>query len=199
MKEKTGLITVQGGVCAAKGFTANGIHCGIRKNKDKNDLSLIFSEKKAATACVYTSNLVQGAPIAVTKENIKDGYAQAIICNSGNANTCNAGGEKVAVDTCKAVAEKLKKEGVAVISITHYMEEAVRADRIYVIEEGKIALNGTPKEVFSEKEKLKRIGLEMPAAARVAEELIKRGVSLPQGILTDSELERELCRLTSVI
>ena len=98
-----------------------------------------------------------------------------------------------------SVAEKLKKEGVAVISITHYMEEAVRADRIYVIEEGKIALNGTPKEVFSEKEKLKRIGLEMPAAARVAEELIKRGVSLPQGILTDSELERELCRLTSVI
>lgn len=97
------------------------------------------------------------------------------------------------------VTEKLKKEGVAVISITHYMDEAVRADKIYVINEGKIALKGTPKEVFEHKEKLKEIGLELPAAARIADELIKRGVPLPQGILTGGELEKELCRLTSEI
>ncbi len=118
MKENSQSGIISGGVCAPKGFKANGIHCGIRKNKDKNDLSLIYSEKRAAVACVYTTNLVQGAPIAVTKENVKDGYAQAIICNSGNANTCNAGGEKVAKDTCAALAEGLgiSKEDVVVAS-----------------------------------------------------------------------------------
>ena len=77
---------ISGGVCAAKGFKANGIHCGIRKNRTKRDLALIYSEKKAAAAGVYTTNLVKGAPNVVTKQNISDGYAQAVICNSGNAN-----------------------------------------------------------------------------------------------------------------
>ena len=58
---------IEGGVCAAKGFTANGIHCGIRKNRTKRDLALIYSEKKAAAAAVYTTNLVKGAPLIVTK------------------------------------------------------------------------------------------------------------------------------------
>ena len=97
----------EGGICAAKGFTANGIHCGIRKNKGKRDLSLIFSEKRAATACVYTKNLVKGAPLAVTKENISDGYAQAVICNSGNANTCNANGREIALEMCSLCAKEL--------------------------------------------------------------------------------------------
>ena len=74
----------QGGVCAAKGFTANGVHCGIRKNKTKRDLALIYSEVPASAASVYTKNLVKGAPLTVTKNNIADGKAQAIICNSGN-------------------------------------------------------------------------------------------------------------------
>lgn len=98
---------ISGSVCAAKGFTANGIHSGIRKNKTKNDLTLIFSEKICSTASVYTTNLVKGAPIFVTKENIKNGYAQAIICNSGNANTCNAGGVEVAKKTCEITAKAL--------------------------------------------------------------------------------------------
>lgn len=98
---------IQGGVCAAKGFKANGIHCGIRKNKTKRDLSLIVSEKRAAAAAVYTTNLVKGAPIAVTKENIKDGYAQAMICNSGNANTCNANGVEIAKLTCELLSENI--------------------------------------------------------------------------------------------
>lgn len=98
---------VQGGVCAAQGFTANGIHCGIRKNKTKRDLALIYSEKQANVAAVYTTNLVKGAPLLVTKENIMDGKAQAIICNSGNANTCNANGIEVATQTCAVLAKEL--------------------------------------------------------------------------------------------
>ena len=87
---------IEGGVCAAKGFTAGGVHCGIRKNRTKRDLSLIFSEVPAAAAAVYTTNLVKGAPLTVTKKHIADGRAQAVICNSGNANTCNADGIEIA-------------------------------------------------------------------------------------------------------
>lgn len=97
---------IDGGVCAPKGFSASGINCGIRKSS-KKDLALIVSEKRAVTAGVYTKNLVKGAPIAVTKEHIADGYAQAIICNSGNANTCNANGIEIAEGMCKLVEEKL--------------------------------------------------------------------------------------------
>ena len=98
---------INGGVCAATGFTAGGIHCGIRKNKTKKDLALIFSEKKAAAAAVYTTNLVKGAPLVVTKNHIADGFAQAVICNSGNANTCNANGIEIAEGMSKLVAETM--------------------------------------------------------------------------------------------
>ncbi|MCR5781290.1 MAG: bifunctional glutamate N-acetyltransferase/amino-acid acetyltransferase ArgJ [Clostridia bacterium] len=91
---------INGGVCAAKGFKAGGVHCGIRKNKDKKDLALIFSEVRASAAAIYTLNLVKGATIAVTCRNLSDGAAQAVICNSGNANTCNADGETVAAKMC---------------------------------------------------------------------------------------------------
>lgn len=98
---------INGGICAAKGFTAGGIHCGIRKNKTKRDLALIFSEVKASAAAVYTTNLVKGAPLAVTKMHLSDGKAQAVICNSGNANTCNANGIQVALEMAKITAETL--------------------------------------------------------------------------------------------
>ena len=98
---------IKGGVCAAKGFKASGVHCGIRKNKTKKDLALIYSEKKAVAACVYTTNLVKGAPITVTKANVSDGYAQAAICNSGNANTCNANGVEIAEKMCSLLSEEL--------------------------------------------------------------------------------------------
>ena len=98
---------IQGGVCAATGFQANGIHCGIRKNHSKKDLALIVSQKKAAAAAVYTTNLVKGAPLTVTKRNISDGMAQAVICNSGNANTCNWNGIEIAEAMCDLVAEKV--------------------------------------------------------------------------------------------
>lgn len=97
------MIKTEGGICAAKGFKASGIHCGIRKNKTKRDLSLIVSEVKASAAATYTTNLVKGAPLTVTKKNLSNGYAQAIICNSGNANTCNANGIEIAEGMCNLV------------------------------------------------------------------------------------------------
>ncbi len=99
---------INGGICAAKGFTANGIHCGIRKNRVKRDLSLIFSQVPASAAAVYTTNLVKGAPLIVTKRHLENGIAQAIICNSGNANTCNANGIEIAEQMSELIANELK-------------------------------------------------------------------------------------------
>ena len=98
---------ISGGVCAAKGFKANGIHCGIRKSRTKKDLSLIVSAQPASCAAVYTTNLVKGAPLLVTKENLQNGIAQAVICNSGNANTCNANGVEIARAMCALTADAL--------------------------------------------------------------------------------------------
>ena len=109
---------ISGGVCAAKGFTASGVHCGIRKNRTKRDLSLIFSEKRAVAAAVYTTNLVKGAPLTVTKQHLKDGFAQAVICNSGNANTCNADGIEIAekMSDCLGSALGIPADDVVVAS-----------------------------------------------------------------------------------
>ena len=109
---------IEGGVCAAKGFSASGIHCGVRKNKTKRDLALIYSEVVASAAAVYTKNLVKGAPLTVTKKHISDGKAQAVICNSGNANTCNADGIEVAEKMCELLSENIavKSEDVIVAS-----------------------------------------------------------------------------------
>jgi len=101
------ITSISGGVCAAKGFRAAGIHCGIRKNKTKRDLALILSDVPASAAGVYTRNLVKGAPITVTKKNIADGIARAVICNSGNANTCNANGIEIAEKMCALTADAL--------------------------------------------------------------------------------------------
>ena len=98
---------IEGGVCAAKGFTANGVHCGIRKNHSKKDLALILSSVPASAAAVYTTNLVKGAPLTVTKNHISNGMAQAVICNSGNANTCNANGIEIAEAMSDLVAKEL--------------------------------------------------------------------------------------------
>ncbi len=106
---------IGGGVCAARGFLANGIHCGIRKNKLKRDLSLIYSTAPASAAAVYTTNLVKGAPLIVTKENLSNGRAQAIICNSGNANTCNSDGVEVARLMCGLCGEGLGISGEDVV------------------------------------------------------------------------------------
>ena len=98
---------IEGGVTAALGFAAGGVHCGIRKNKSKPDLAMIRSDRPCAAAAVYTQNLVKGAPILVTQKNIADGFAQAVICNSGNANTCNADGLEKAEKMCELAAAAL--------------------------------------------------------------------------------------------
>ncbi len=98
---------ISGGVCAAEGFTAAGMHCGIRKNKSKRDLSLIYSDRPASAAAVYTTNLVKGAAIGVTRSHIENGTARAVICNSGNANTCNENGTETAERMCELLAEAL--------------------------------------------------------------------------------------------
>ncbi len=122
---------IDGGVCAAQGFLANGIHCGIRKNKSKRDLSLIYSTKRATTAAVYTTNLVKGAPIMVTKENISDGFAQAVICNSGNANTCNANGVEIARQMCSLISEELNiPESDVVVASTGVIGEVLDIEPI---------------------------------------------------------------------
>ena len=98
---------INGGVCAAKDFLASGVHCGIRAGRTKRDISLIYSKIPAAAAAVYTTNLVKGAPLTVTKKHLENGHAQAIICNSGNANTCNANGIEIAETTCDLLAKEL--------------------------------------------------------------------------------------------
>ena len=98
---------VPGGICAAKGFSAAGVHCGIRRNHAKLDLALIKADVRCAGAGCYTTNKVYGAPITVDREHLADGYAQAILVNSGNANTCAPGGVELARATCDLAAKAL--------------------------------------------------------------------------------------------
>lgn len=107
---------VEGGVCAAKGFLANGLNCGLNSDKNKNDLGMVLSEFSCDTAAVYTSNKVKGAPITVTKANLeKSGnISKAVIVNSKNANTCNADGIEKATAMCNLAADALTAAGYVV-------------------------------------------------------------------------------------
>ena len=107
VSELTDIKQISGGVCAPQGFSGAGIHCGIRKNHTKRDLALILSSVPASAAAVYTTNLVKGAPLEVTKKHLENGIARAVICNSGNANTCNADGIEIAETTCELLAKEL--------------------------------------------------------------------------------------------
>lgn len=108
---------IKGGVCAARGFKANGINCGLNADKNKNDLGIILSDTICNTACVYTQNKVKGAPILVTKANLAktNGKSRAVIVNSKNANTCNADGEEKAMRMCELTADVLGIEPYEVI------------------------------------------------------------------------------------
>ena len=95
-----------------------------------------------------------------------------------------------------SVIRKLNKEqGVTVITVSHYMDEIVGADRVFVMNDGEIALSGTPEEIFKQKEKLSSLGLENPVCSEIAQKLIDRGLKLPDGILTREKLLEELCAL----
>ena len=117
MKEFEGYTYVDGGVCAAKGFKANGVHCGLVDNPDKNDLGMVFSEEVCNTAAVYTTNKVKGAPVLVTKKNLEatGGKTRAVIVNSKNANTCNADGVEKARKMCELTADVLNIDADEVV------------------------------------------------------------------------------------
>ena len=171
---------ITGGVCAAKGFQANGIHCGIRKNHSKRDLALIYSEVPATAAAVYTTNLVKGAPLLVTKAHIADGKAQAVICNSGNANTCNADGVEIAEAMSKLVAQQL----------------SIPASDVVVASTG----------VIGQKLKLEPIAAGLPALAEglnpdgsaEAAEAIMTTDTLRKEIAVEFELGGKTCRLGGI-
>lgn len=99
---------IDGGVCAAKGFKASGVIAGIKAgNTTKRDLALISCDVRCKAAALFTTNKVKGAPIIVSREHLKDGYAQAVVVNSGNANTCNANGIEIAEGMCALAADGL--------------------------------------------------------------------------------------------
>ena len=105
-------------------------------------------------------------------------------------------GRKEVIDT---IMELNREKGITIILITHYMEEAIKADRIFVMDSGLVIMEGTPKEVFSRVEELKGIGLDVPQVTEVAYRLRKRGIDIPQDILSVEEMVGTICQLKSKI
>ena len=170
---------ITGGVCAPLGFKAGGIHCGIRKNKEKKDFALIISEVPCAAAGVYTQNLVKGAPVIVTKRNLANGIAQAVICNSGNANTCNKDGEKVAEEMCSLVT---KVSGIA-------------AEDVIVASTGVIGLPLDIKPMSENIDKLyASVGLDSASAA----EAIMTTDTVPKSVAVEFTLGGKTCHIGAI-
>ncbi|MDR0696121.1 MAG: bifunctional glutamate N-acetyltransferase/amino-acid acetyltransferase ArgJ [Christensenellaceae bacterium] len=172
---------IAGSVTVSKGFKANGIHCGIRKNKTKKDLAVIISDVQANVAAVYTQNLIKGAPITITKKNIVNGVARAIICNSGNANTCNADGIEIAEKMCELVADatNIAKTDV-VIASTGVIGQALD---ISVIEKGIPSLIS---------------GLNNTNGGTNAAEAIMTTDTVPKECAVSFELDGKLCHLGGI-
>ena len=171
---------ISGGVCAATGFKASGIHCGIRKNHSKKDLALIVSDVPASAAAVYTTNLVKGAPLTVTKNNISNGIAQAVICNSGNANTCNWNGIEIAEGMCKLVEQYT----------------GISAKDVVVASTGVIGqvLDLTP--IANGMEALVA-GLSVPGAADAAQAIMTTD-TVPKEVAVEFELGGKVCRMGGI-
>ena len=171
---------ISGGVCAAKGFKANGIHCGIRRNQIKKDLALIVSEVPASAAAVYTTNLVKGAPLTVTKNNITNGIAQAVICNSGNANTCNWNGIEIAEGMCQLVEQYT---GIAssdvVVASTGVIGQVLDLTPI---------ANGMEALVS---------GLSVPGAADAAQAIMTTD-TVPKEVAVEFEIGGKICRMGGI-
>ncbi|MBQ3405528.1 MAG: bifunctional glutamate N-acetyltransferase/amino-acid acetyltransferase ArgJ [Oscillospiraceae bacterium] len=123
---------IEGGVCAAKGFKAAGIHCGVKANSgDKKDLALIYSDYPCSANAVYTKNKVKAAPLHVTREHLADGRARAVIANSGNANACAPMGMENAAEMCSAAAEALGIEaGDMIVASTGVIGQTLRIEAI---------------------------------------------------------------------
>ena len=171
---------IHGGVCAAQGFTANGVHCGIRKNRTKKDLALIVSQVPAAAASVYTTNLVKGAPLTVTKQNIADGVAQAVICNSGNANTCNANGIEIAQGMCELV----------------HKHTGIEAGNVVVASTGVI---GQPLDITPIAERMEKLvaGLSVAGGADAAQAIMTTD-TVAKEIAVEFTVGGKLCRMGGI-
>ena len=171
---------IEGGVCAAKGFTANGVHCGIRRNHSKKDLALIFSSVPASAAAVYTTNLVKGAPLIVTKNHLQDGIAQAVICNSGNANTCNANGIEIA-------------ERMSVLTANHL---GVTPDDIIVASTGVI---GQPLSIEPIASGLPELVAGLSAeGGKAAAEGIMTTDTIMKEVAVEFEIDGKICRIGGI-
>ncbi len=156
----------KGNVTFPKGFLVSGVYCGIRKNINKLDLALIYSQKECNSAAVYTKNLVKGAPIYVTMESLKNGKAKAVICNSGNANTCNADGIEVANKTCLALAKELNiNANDIIIASTGVIGQPLNADTI---------ISGIPSLVSN----LSINGGHLVAQAIMTTDLVKKEIAI---------------------
>ena len=124
---------ISGGVCAAQGFRAAGVHCGVKEggSPDKNDLALILSDKECTAAGVYTLNRVKAAPIYVTMDHLEDGVAWGIVANSGNANACCPLSHENAEFMCQSAAQATGREaGDFVVCSTGVIGQTLNIDAI---------------------------------------------------------------------
>ena len=157
---------ISGGVCAPQGFTAAGIHSGIRKNKDRLDLALISCEKECNAAATFTTNRVKAAPVYLDMQNIKSGKMQAVIVNSGNANACAPNGMENAVKMCKVTADALN----------------IAPERVFVCSTGVIGveIDTTPVEnaMPALTAMLSKEGAEAAAQAILTTDLVKKEIAL---------------------
>ena len=179
MKEYKGYKYIEGGVCAAKGFKANGLNCGLNPNKAKNDLCLVLSDTDATTAAVYTTNKVKGAPITVTKMHLEKtgGIIRGVIANSKNANTCNADGVEKAEAMCALAADAL----------------GIESEKIFVASTGVIGqilpLDPIKSHISALAEGLTYDGNERAATAIMTTDTVKKEVAV------EFEADGKICRM----
>ena len=171
---------IEKGVCAPKGFKAGGIHCGIRKNKIKKDIALIVSDVPASAAAVYTTNLVKGAPLVVTKKHLENGVAKAVICNSGNANTCNADGVEVAEKMCQLVADEI----------------GINADDVVVASTGVI---GQPLDITPIKDNMKALcqSISYENGLAAAEAIMTTDTKIKE-VAVEFEIDGKICKMGGI-
>lgn len=170
---------ISGGVCAASGFRANGLNCGLNSDKNKNDLCVFVSDVVCNSAGVYTQNKVKGAPVTVTRDKLikNGGKAQAVIANSKNANTCNADGIKKADMMCGLAAKSLGiDEGLVLVASTGVIGQPLPIEPIK--ENISALVNG-----------LSYNGNEKAATAIMTTDTVKKEVAV------EFEIDGKICRL----
>ena len=184
MKEK--IKSIEGGVCAPKGFYAAGMYAGFKKSK-KKDLSLLYSEKICEAAAAYTTNKVKGATLKVTMDHLADGKAQAVITNSGYANTLAPNGMEIALKTCGLTGEAL---GLKASDIVVCSTGVIGVPpRIEPFEKNVPVLAKAVLEKAAGKDGGKYYGSEFAAEAIMTTDTVKKEVAV------EFEMGGKLCRI----